>query len=218
MESKFQLPEVTADISDERFLMFTALFAGSRAYRDNQKKKIEERFMDDVSVCVMFSLCWGEMFNRQSSPYVLNIRSHVNHNIASITVHNHGLFTATADGGFCIFKAHETPQNVHNALKTVFEIKEGLSIIAEEKKAILETSGFGIDLGKLLLLPYSHICYGDPLNCASKLGEDVLGKGEIGMTSVCFEALKAYEMPTGEWEERTYEVSGVKLDCHVFKG
>lgn len=217
MASTFQLPEVTADISDERFLMFTALFSGSRAGRDDQKKKIEKRYMDEVSVCIMFSLCWGDLFARESAPYVLNIRSHVNRNIADITVHNHGMWNATTDGGFCVFKAHETSRNVYNALRAVFEIKEGVSRFAKKKKVILKTSGFGIDLGQLLVIPYSRVCYGDALNCASKLGEDVLGDGEIGMTSICFDALKAYGMPTGEWEERTYEVSGVMLECKVLK-
>lgn len=213
----FQLPKVSAHISDERFLMFTAMFSGNRNERDQRKKKIEERFMIPGSVCIMFGLCWGRMFAENSAPFVLNIRSHVNADIGSITTHNDGLWHVTAEGGFCIFQSHKLEQNVHNALRTVFEIKDTVKSIAKKKNVDLQTTGFGMHAGEILCLPYSYICFGDPLNVASKLGEDVLDQGEIGLTPECYDALKRIGMPTKEWAPRTYTVSGVKIDCYIFK-
>jgi len=213
----FKIPKVTAHLQDGRFLMFTALFEGDREEREQKKKKIEERFMGDDCVCLMFSLCWGEMFATCSAPYVLNLRCHVNAVIGSITTNLHGLWNVTADGGFCIFSGADVARNVYDALRTCFDIKDCIAKMTKEKKVDLKTSGFGIHVGKLLLLPHSYISFGDPINVASKLGEDSLGSGEIGMTNECFEVLQSRGMPTSEWEPRTYKVSGVKLECHVYK-
>jgi len=218
MATSFQLPKVSAHISDERFLMFTAIFSGSRKERDDRKKQIEKRFMKGSGcVCIMFGLCWGRMFAKSSVPYVLSIRSRVNADIGSITTHNHGMWNVTAEGGFCVFQSHGLHENVHSALRTVFEIKDMIRNTSAKKKVGLETTGFGIHAGRLLCIPNSYICFGDPINTASKLGEDVLSQGEIGMTYECFEALKRRGMPTNEWEPRTFTVSGITIDCYVFK-
>jgi len=213
----FELPKVSAHISDERFLMFTAMFSGSRTERDNRKNEIEKRFLTPGCVCIMFGLCWGRMFAVNSAPYVLNIRSRVNASIGSITTHNHGMWNVTAEGGFCVFQSHGIDENAQNALRTVFEIKEMIRSMANNKKIILETTGFGMHAGSLLCLPHSYICFGDPLNCASKIGEDVLEEGKIGLTYDCFDALKRRGMPTNEWEARTFTVSNVTIECYVFK-
>jgi len=213
----FKLPKVSAHIDDERFLMFTALFEGNRLEREQKKKKIEKRFVGDECVCVMFGLCWGEMFASYSAPYVLNLRCHVNADIGSIATHNHGLWNVTAEGGFCIFREFDVVRNVYDALRTCFEIKQSLAKMSKDKKVELKTSGFGMHAGRLLLLPHSYISFGDPINVASKLGEDSLGPGEIGITAECYKALQTRGMPTNEWISRTYKVSGVKLHCHVYK-
>merc|ERR1719285_1529977 len=62
----FQLPKVSAHISDERFLMFTAMFSGNRNERDQRQKKIQERFIIPHSACIMFGLCRGHMFAENS--------------------------------------------------------------------------------------------------------------------------------------------------------
>jgi len=90
MATKFQLPKVSAHISDARFLMFTAFFSGSREERDQRKKKVAKRWLKPGVVVIMFGLCWGHLFAENSAPYVLSIRSHVNAHIGSITTHNHG--------------------------------------------------------------------------------------------------------------------------------
>jgi len=86
---------------------------------------------------------------------------------------------------------------------------------AKSKNVNLQTTGFGMHAGKLLCLPHSYICFGDPINTASKIGEDVLEQGEIGVTQVCFDALKDNGMPTTSWKPRTFTVSNVTIECFV---
>jgi class 3 adenylate cyclase len=48
----------------------------------------------------------------------------------------------------------------------------------------------GIDYGKLLVLEQED-CFGDPVNCASKIGEDIAAAGEILVTQAVLERVPA---------------------------
>lgn len=52
------------------------------------------------------------------------------------------------------------------------------------------SAGIGIDFGKFLRIP-DHDCFGDPVNIAYKLGEDVAQAGEILITAAARERLDA---------------------------
>ena len=49
----------------------------------------------------------------------------------------------------------------------------------------------GIDYGKVLIVAHED-CFGDPVNRASKMGEDVAGAGEILVTKEAMQMIPAY--------------------------
>ena len=73
------------------------------------------------------------------------------------------------------------------------------------------TVGIGIDFGKFLRIP-EHDCFGDPVNIAYKLGEDVAQAGEILITTAARERLGAGLQAA--LRERHVSVSGLELQAY----
>lgn len=73
------------------------------------------------------------------------------------------------------------------------------------------TVGIGIDFGKLLLIP-ARDAFGDPVNIAHKLGEDVARPSEILVT----ETVKRLLGDDGAFptEEQALSISGLELRAH----
>lgn len=66
----------------------------------------------------------------------------------------------------------------------------------------------GIDYGKLLIIGHED-CFGDPVNRASKIGEDVAAAGEILITK---EAMEMIPVSTGiTFREISISISGVNI-------
>lgn len=69
----------------------------------------------------------------------------------------------------------------------------------------------GIAYGKLLLVPEQDF-YGDPVNLASKLGEDIAGRGEILVTEAAFERVRP---DSGiQTEKLEMSISGITIAAH----
>ena len=75
----------------------------------------------------------------------------------------------------------------------------------------------GLDWGRVLLIcagePEGTVCdyFGDPVNVASKLGEDLAGPGEILVTRRAFGRLPAKDRPV--CSERRFAVSGLEISA-----
>jgi class 3 adenylate cyclase len=69
----------------------------------------------------------------------------------------------------------------------------------------------GIDYGKLLILEYED-CFGDPVNRASKLGEDIAAAGEILITKEAMEMIPAHVGIRSR--EITVLISGIELPAY----
>ena len=70
----------------------------------------------------------------------------------------------------------------------------------------------GIDYGKLLIIGHED-CYGDPVNRASKMGEDVAAAGEIMITK---EALDMIPAEAGiKTREVSISISGINIPAYV---
>jgi class 3 adenylate cyclase len=73
------------------------------------------------------------------------------------------------------------------------------------------TLGMGIDFGSFLRIP-QHDCFGDPVNIAFKLGEDIARAGEILITAAARERLGA-STPYAV-RERQATLEGLKLQAY----
>lgn len=73
------------------------------------------------------------------------------------------------------------------------------------------SAGIGIDYGRFLRIP-EHDCFGDPVNIAYKLGEDVALAGEVLITAAARERLGAGAQHA--LRERKASLSGLDLQAY----
>jgi len=111
-----------------------------------------------------------------------------------------------ADNVFAYFDTAE------NALQAAIDIKVAIDAVNNKypEKSNIHI-GIGIDYGKFIYLKEDKDYYGDPVNIASKLGEDLANGGEILMTDTAFSMVP--EIPYRS-EEVTFEISGVTIRSH----
>ncbi|KAI9030203.1 putative adenylate/guanylate cyclase [Hyaloraphidium curvatum] len=94
-----------------------------------------------------------------------------------------------------------------------------LAVVAEFRRLNEDTDdardihvSIGIDVGRVLLVPGTDM-FGDAVNVASKLGEDVAERDEILVTAKAMEGL----VPDPGWkvERRTYSISGLSIEAYA---
>ena len=103
-----------------------------------------------------------------------------------------------------------------NMIATFARVGEAAAAAIEINRAISEggerfSVSMGVDFGRFLLIDGSD-CYGDPVNVACKLGEDVAGSGEVLLTA----AARAGLDPAFPHALRDQKVSVSGLEVHVF--
>lgn len=101
----------------------------------------------------------------------------------------------TADNLMAVF------HDVSAGLKAALQIRAACLALTEP----LEVS-IGLDVGRFLYVPHTD-CFGDPVNVAFKLAEDIAGNGEILASAAVFEA--AGQSPSANWQEA--HISGLEI-------
>ncbi len=112
-----------------------------------------------------------------------------------------------ADNLFAVF---DTPAAALAAAKAINVGLDTSNIVTDAARDIEVC--IGIDAGKVLHIPGVEL-FGDAMNMASKLGEDLAGPGEILISDTAFRAID----PTPEAEQRTYTVSGLEIIVHAVR-
>ena len=92
------------------------------------------------------------------------------------------------------------------AVRAAVKINQALPV-AEGAPAV----SIGIDHGRFLMIP-GEDCYGDPVNVAYKLGEDLARPGEILITSAVRERLGG--KPPNELREQQVSISGLEFRAY----
>ena len=110
-----------------------------------------------------------------------------------------------------IFAVFETPAMALEAALDIFRGFEAINGVTPSESDIFGSVGIGH--GPTLLIEDDDL-FGCEVNTACKLGEDLAGASEILLSAAAFEAL-----PPGlyRWEPARYSVSGVDIDCHLFR-
>lgn len=101
----------------------------------------------------------------------------------------------TADNLMAVF------HDVAAALRAAADIRAACLALPEP----LDVS-IGLDVGRFLYVPHTD-CFGDPVNVAFKLAEDIAGNGEILASAAVFAA--AAQTPAGSWREA--HISGLEI-------
>ena len=121
---------------------------------------------------------------------------------------NGKLIKADADNLFCIF------DTVDDAVSAIREMNNHLN--AANEALSLEhhlDAKFGIGYGDILNIADEDI-FGDEVNLASKLGEDIACKGEVLLTSSARAELQGNETGT---REATISISGLHLTYYILE-
>jgi len=71
-------------------------------------------------------------------------------------------------------------------------------------------TGWGIHQGEVLLVPHTDVHWGDPVNTASKIGQDLAEPGEKLISHEVYQGLPSSLRSEYHFTERTVEASGVK--------
>ena len=101
--------------------------------------------------------------------------------------------------------------SVDEAVKASIELK--LAINKHNfilKSAVTFGANFGIGYGNLLFSERFQGYYGEEMNLASKLGEDIAADGEILITKQAFQSIKDKEGYT--FEDKKQKMSGIEID------
>ncbi len=111
-----------------------------------------------------------------------------------------------ADNAFTFFDTAE------NALQAGIDMKVAFEVANTKYPDDLDIFiSIGIDYGKFLFLEEDHDFFGDPINIASKLGEDLAEKGEILITENAFNMIPAIHYKS---EPFVFEISGIMIKSY----
>lgn len=112
-----------------------------------------------------------------------------------------------ADNCFAVFPDALSAVNAAIAMQHAFTSE---NILTSDDQDI--HIAVGIDYGKLLIVGHED-CFGDPVNRASKMGEDVAAAGEILITKEAFETIPA---EAGiKTREVSISISGISIPAYI---
>ena len=173
---------------------------------DEIRKRVEEIFSEERTVLILDMSGFTRMTHQgQLISYLLMINQMKRLALPCIEAAGGILVKAEHDNLTCLF------DNVEDALRASTEITERL----ESANVILPTDrelyvSIGIGHGRILNVANEHI-YGDEVNLASKLGEDIAEQGDILLTTGAFKQLAA---PPENVKQETLSISGIRADFY----
>ncbi len=134
--------------------------------------------------------------------YLAMIRRMVNVALPAITDNKGEMVKQEADNIFAVFA---DPTDAVRAAQDVIRGLNALNTVLPDEKDIYVSIGIGY--GSILLMPHEDF-FGNELNLASKLGEDIAEKGEVLLTETAHSKITD---PSLTFEKVTASISGVNL-------
>ena len=104
-------------------------------------------------------------------------------------------------------------ESVDEAVSAAIAMKRAAEIEDVEKDRKISFS-IGLDTGKIILLEEVD-CFGDAVNLAHKLGEDLASPGEILITAKAYQQLS--ESNKQLFEGLQFKISGISLEAYRTK-
>ena len=79
-----------------------------------------------------------------------------------------------------------------NALACVLKVKNAVEKFNNNanEQMFIEATGFGLHIGNVLYFPQTFVCFGDCINTASKLGQDMADELDVWMSPQVFELVQ----------------------------
>lgn len=174
---------------------------------DEIKKRIEEIFLEERTILILDMSGFTRATNRGDIiDFMLMINQMRRLALPVVDDHRGLLVRADDDNLTCIF------DSVEDAVAASSEITrrlESANVILPSDKELYVSIGIGH--GKILNIENQRI-YGNEVNLASKLGEDIATMGEVLLTESAASQIAATDL---QLEERKVSVSGLDLVYHV---
>ena len=177
--------------------------------REQTVAQIEERFRRSVAILVLDSSGFTRVVHSMGIIHFLALLERLGRLVMPIIEHHGGrVLKREADNIFAIFP------DVAAAMACAAEILHDVRVANEPLPAAEEIDvSIGIGYGNVLLVGEDDL-FGDEMNLACKLGEDLAERHELLVTEAARSALD--EDQPWRFEEAEFSVSGMKLKAFRF--
>jgi adenylate cyclase len=171
--------------------------------REEIERRIEETFTAEKAVLVLDMSGFSRTTQlRGIVPYLLMIHQVRLLSLPVIDRHGGTLVKAEADNLFCLFDS--VPQALGASQEIVDQLATANLLLPDDLDLY---ASFGIGYGRILSVGDEDM-WGDEVNQASRLGEDVADRGEILLTKAARDAVAG---GSDVFDERRVSVSGLEL-------
>ncbi len=170
-------------------------------------RQVDEQFGETRAVLVLDMSGFSRTTQRRGITVFL-LMIHQMRLIATPAIEANGgiVVKAEADNLYCLL---ETVAGAVNAAREIRQRLDAANLILPEERRLYASIGIGH--GRILNIDEEDL-FGDEVNLASKLGEDVADRGEILLT----DAARAEAARSGiETRQETVSISGLSLNYHV---
>ena len=182
--------------------------AGNDAERQGIEKILWEQFGREEAVFVLDMSGFSKLTIRYGIVHYLSMVRRMQVNVEPIiTKHSGTVVKFEADNCFARFPS--PPDAIHAGIEINYLFKV-LNVETPDELDIRVACG--VDYGKFLLID-SDDYFGDTVNCASKLGEDLAGPGEILVTQRALESIPESQRPEGR--DLQFSISGIELEAFL---
>lgn len=173
--------------------------------REEIVAQIERQFQRPAGILVLDSSGFTRTVRRHGIIHFLALIDRMDRTVRPMIVANGGrVLRAEADNIFALFgTAAEAVAAAHAIMLTLKAVNKALPAAEELAVAI------GIGFGPMLVIGEDDV-FGDEMNLACKLGEDVAQRGEVLLTRQAHSSLG--ETPW-RFVEEEYSVSGIELEA-----
>ena len=175
--------------------------------RDQTVAAIHEQFMRTVAILVLDSSGFTRTTRTFGIVHFLALLERLVRIVSPlIQVHNGTIIKTEADNLFAVF------ERVDDAVRAAVQMQSALRVANELLPASEEIAGsMGIGYGPVLMIGNEDL-FGDEMNLACKLGEDLAEREEVLITDSAFKALSP-ELTT-RFTDAYFSISGVELYAH----
>jgi class 3 adenylate cyclase len=187
-----------------------ALLKEYNEYPERQQEidaQIHEEFCKEVAVVVIDSCGFSRTVRQHGIVNFLARLERLERMIAPmIDAHGGRLLRAEADNLFALFG------DADSAVEFAAEVQRNVGIANDPLPAASEIYvAIGVGFGRMLLIDDNDV-FGDEMNVACKLGEDLAEQGEVLLTADAFKALK--KAASWTFESSSVRISGLDLALH----
>jgi class 3 adenylate cyclase len=176
-----------------------------------EKKKLEAElwaeYGHEAAVFVLDMSGFSLLTQKYGVIHYLSMVSRMHVTVEPVIEHHRGqVVKFEADNCFAQFP---NPVDAIQAAIAINHSFSGMNLLTAGEFDIVISCG--IDYGKILLVEEGKDFFGNPVNRASKLGEDLADRGEILVTQEVMD-----QVPEGTVKSRVinYSISGISFDAH----